>query len=866
MRPALPIHLPSAQPIQQSVETENASSAQTQALTRIPENGIRAILVGGGPRGVTQVVAEMNFLVEHATDFVRVQQLGGEYKIETVMVERNGADSLGRGNAWGKEQGGGTVNTGAEIAGIDYRPRLEAYFTAKRDKLLAAYYTANPAAASTLRSAFDGSEGPAEKPIMHRAIATRAEQGLEELEHFNRLRNRIADLFPFYKLTVLTKTEATAVDLSNPTKPSVTLVNTRSKGMIGKMQADLVRLNTGTTLASPIRDAEVAKHSFAQAMDPTKLADFLKSKNLLDEQGNLKTGTKLALGGTGLSLFDQIIALHGALPHGIGLLQPDKNSPVGYSVSKEAKERYQGTITIISNTPGKFIPPRHSHGVEWTQPERPLGSPAELHALFLHGSGEEVFKAWRVLLQSSVAVATGHTPGEVMQNGMTTEQLLGSQHQSTMKHVEILQGAKLLASDAAAQKEALNAGAHTLEGIRRTLFLETITGIGPTRDVGETVGTLSELAPHTFKGREGYPIHRAQLKAISEPNGEVTNENAPLMAAFNEYMADITSSPFRVHDMAYMLMEAGIARYMPGSYDSLKASSDERSLSFTGKDGQSAQFDAFIVSPTFNRSAEPVIRSLSGQVKPAHEAIPTLPQVGRNRRLLTKDGTASNVQDFSLNGKGEPIPGSRAKIGAFATDVNNKESATDVAPGLAFQRMALAHLTAAKIPGAARVLDEIYSKSLRPNEEEFNKEVALFKPFFKEAMDRAAFLESVSKAVGDDPAAFKELATRGRAREGRENLLSRYNFSQEQAPGNNATVRRYVNAMRSYSEKRRLLPEFKAPSRDDYYNRFVDVPIHIHEAAYKEALKLAIRHLDPNADLPISPDVTSRELDDTLLL
>jgi hypothetical protein len=318
--------------------------------------------------------------------------------------------------------------------------------------------------------------------------------------------------------------------------------------------------------------------------------------------------------------------------------------------------------------------------------------------------------------------------------------------------------------------------------------------------------------------------------------------------------------------MAYMLMEAGIARYMPGSYDSLKASSDERSLSFTSKDGQSAQFDAFIVSPTFDRSAEPVIRSLSGQVKPAHDAIPTLPQVGQNRRLLTKDGMASNVQDFSLNGKGEPIPGSRAKIGVFATDVNNKESATDVAPGLAFQRMALAHLTAAKIPGAARVLDEIYSKSLRPNEEEFNKEVALFKPFFKEAMDRAAFLESVSKAVGDDPAAFKELATRGRAREGRENLLSRYNFSQEQAPGNNATVRRYVNAMRSYSEKRRLLPEFKAPSRDDYYNRFVDVPIHIHEAAYKEALKLAIRHLDPNADLPISPDVTSRELDDTLLL
>src|SRR5205814_5857115 len=114
----------------------------------------------------------------------------------------------------------------------------------------------------------------------------------------------------------------------------------------GVIVGDTVRLNTGTTLSSPISDPAVSRHSFIQAMNPRVLEAFLAGKNLLDEAGVVKPGTKFALGGSRLSAYDQLLSLVPMMP----LFVSDDTVPLGYRVSDEAKAKYQGAITFISRT------------------------------------------------------------------------------------------------------------------------------------------------------------------------------------------------------------------------------------------------------------------------------------------------------------------------------------------------------------------------------------------------------------------------------------------------------------------------------------------------------------------------------------
>lgn len=844
----------SSNPYHASREPEKASQPArvSSSVTPTPVDGTRVVLVGGGPRGASQVVAELQFLMEHKQDFEALQAKGGKYNIETVLIHEGDEDSIGRGNAWGEEQGGGTVNTGAEggKGGMDYRNRLIEFFTANREPLMEDYRKTYPVAAATFKSALDGTEGAPGILVTSRGIATRREQGREELENFRRMREEVLPLFPFYKLEVKTGTQATAVDITNPAKPVVTF---RRGTHIKNLQADTVRLNTGTTLASPIRDEAVQRHAFTQAMHPEKLNTFLKDKGLLDDQGQLKQGTKLALGGSGLSAYDQVIALHPSMD----LFELDENAPIGYKITDSAKKKYQGAITFISNTAGKWIPPRHAHSPAWTQNTAPFGTENELQALFLHKQGQEVYDSWQHITDATVAIATDRVPSQVRQKGLSTEELLRQQHKSTVQHAERILAAKFLNGDA--KQQMLRKATHTLEGARRQAHFAAVLGLPLAEDLGAAVKKVGEGTPLTYKGIAGYMMIRGQLNAISEPGTEVSKNNAALLAVFEERAADLTSSPFRVHDMVPQLMESGIATYMAGSYSDLKENKDEgRALSFTSKDKTPAQFDAFIVSPTFNRGKEPTIASLAGQIKPVHPAIPNLPQVGKHRRILAESGELSNVEDHGLNGKGANIPGTRSKVGIFAYDVNNKESATEVAPSLAYRRMAQVHLAAVGSPNPVEEVENLYKKHI-PSDADYINEVGRFEPHFDSAIDKALFAQAVESTAGDNKDTYQALIEKGRTPAGRKEVLDAYRAIAGKDLDNPTTRQQalsaagpimeknlndperfeaYVRSMKTYESAQRQ--KFKPASNEEYQNRFVDSPLHVHEAVYREAFNIAL--------------------------
>ncbi|MDD9962937.1 MAG: hypothetical protein OXU70_12690 [Gammaproteobacteria bacterium] len=775
------------------------------ASVKRTERHWHVVSVGGGPRASTQVSAEIDFMLRHKEDFERIMKLGGQYDVRTTVIEQQSRDRLGQGRAWTKENQG-TVNTGAEDG---YKSRLSELYRDQRKGIEAALADKPVAAAMFAKAYSDSSDG---NPLTHRGATTRALLGKEENEHLEELVSLTQTdplLKEIYHLDLLTETKAAGIDLAHPQTPSV-LVQDRD-GNERVIEADTVRLNTGTTTASPLKasQAGVAEHAYIGPMYADGLRKTLEEKGLLDDAGKLKAGTSVLTGGSGLSLYDQLLSLDSFM----NLTVQDPSSPVGYRITEEAKEKYQGAILATSRTVGKWIPPRHSHTPEWTQATEPMAGAKEQHALFLHNQGEEVFKSWEDIMVGSIAAATGRTPKQVRGEGLETANLIKLQHQETEAH-------------AAAPKDDPHKASQTLFGAKRQASLGSILGFGMERDVGRMLEEMDEAAPLTYRGRGGYLIHRAQIKAITEPGTPVGEDNEKLMNVYRDRMMDVTASPYQVHDLVHQLMEAGILKYTQGSYGQIAATGAEKDadkpLSFTDDAGNVTKHDLFLVSPTFQRSRNPAEASLKDQVDSAGERAKGSWQVGPHRRVWTNRKELSHLEDNGLTGKGMAVlneAGRRTTIGAFAVDVNNRESAVQLAPGLAYRRFSQQHLAAAGERNPAEVVDALYEECL-PTDVEYREEAEKFRDVYHETMERAAFLKVIEGVENDDPNHYEELYAKGRTAEGRE-----------------------LAGGAAYLREKARIPPFSPANMREYFGRFVDAPEHIHQRVYMRALDLATHRL-----------------------
>ncbi|MBP0597285.1 hypothetical protein J8I26_04165 [Herbaspirillum sp. LeCh32-8] len=811
------------------------------------QNVNHRIIIGAGPRGTAQVIEDLQFMLKNRADFEKLMGQGAEYNIQTTLIDRKSKEYVARGNGWGPDQGVGTVNTSPEAA-QDHKNRLAKMYKANRDELSAKYAEQNPIAHSALNTAFKAPEGSADNPTTGRAALTRADQGKEEQDFFNALCEEAHAAFPFLKINVITEASVDRIDVSDPANPKVLVKSKANPSSSVALGARGVVINTGTTVKNPISDPEVLKHTFAQPMNPEHLNEFLAQKQLLDEHGELKQGAKLLVGGTGLSLYDQLIALHGSMK----LMEVDESSPFGYKLTDEAKAKYQDALTVVSFTAGKWISPRHTNTPQWTQAQPPLVSPEELHAAFLHEDGQEVYRSYASLAIASVARTLGLTPEQVHQNGLTTEALLTEQGASTRQHIDKLVEASSLTGPA--REQAVKEATWTLEGARRQAYLSMILGFGMTENPTETIQHMAELAPLTFKGRDGYLMERAQPAGVTTAEVAEGRGNKSEMDVLTTLTNDITASPFRVHYFAVMLAEAGILKYQQGSYNAFKAEPGDSQISFQGKQmKEPAKFDAFVVSPTFDRKAEKVLDSLSGKVESIHPDHPDLPALSGNRLMTStkeyEDGKVLlPIQDLSLNGLGVAL-GNRSKVGLVAYDVNNRDSAYDVSPGMTLRRMAQEHLYAVGLSGAAfEEVEKLYAKHSAVDRKTFDAEVAQFSDAFDSSQHKAAFANAVDKAIREDATVLNKGDTFGvlanlfaSSKLGAQaaGVVAKHMDANRELFGvdGDDRMRTFVTAGVDYAAQKPA--KFNPASPEKLFARSIDYPLHVHQAVYKDALAFA---------------------------
>lgn len=803
---------------------------------RLPAAKYRVLAVGFGPRTSTQLRALVTFLEAHKDDFDKLAKLSGKpFTIQYLGVERQSSRFLGRGHGWGPNQGWGTVNSGVETVGEDKSAGLLAYVEKNREQLKAAYRD-HPVLDALFTSAFP----PNKAPRLEAAALGRRQQGAEEHHQLRNALHKAGEL-PFLKVKVLTHTSVEAIDLSDPKKPAVNILN-RVTGRTDRIQSNTVRLNSGWTMDVPKGvQAPVQLHSFIRLMDNVALTRWLGDKGLLDEHHQLKPGKRLALGGAGLSAMDTLLALQDTMK----LFERDLAAPTGYRVTDEAKQKYQGALTFISRSPG-WIPPRHAHSPQWTQKTKGLGTTRMLHSAFLHRQGQAVFTDWPDVIRGSVAQACGMTPTQVRGRGLDTKQWLTEYHHANLAH--------LAARDTGNDDEA----AQTMPGAMRQASLATILGFGMERDLAQAQHDMERDAPLSFKGRTGYRFHRAQVAGISTiDNGGQLPENNDLLKSHRELMDYVTASPALVQEAAYLLEEAGIAKQVISDYSNLEVSpyGSARPLRLASAPPGTADFDAFLVPPTQRRNAEPAVASLADQVQPVHPSLPDLGKVTTNRRIVAKNGEPSHVEDFSLNGKGERI-GGRSTVGIFATDLNNRESATDVMYAIAARDAAIAVLTQAGFEDPTGTLDVLY-EAHKPTPDAFDAEVKQFAPDFRQLQIQAALVRSADQAARGDPKVFSQVINQGQVLGRAHNeitvrargamleplLQAKFDKIRGVAPDNNGATTKASGLQEpsaAFADAISQLEPFSPTDLDEFLSRFVDLPADVHEAVYQTALKLAL--------------------------
>ncbi|MDE0154951.1 MAG: hypothetical protein OXS28_05020, partial [Gammaproteobacteria bacterium] len=117
-----------------------------------------------------------------------------------------------------------------------------------------------------------------------------------------------------------------------------------------------------------------------------------------------------------------------------------------------------------------------------------------------------------------------------------------------------------------------------------------------------------------------------------------------------------------------------------------------------------------------------------------------------------------------LSGKGIRVSG-QSTLGIFATDVNNKESAVQIAPGLAYRRFAQEAMAAAGFKNPVEEIDNLYEKHL-PSNEAYQGEADKFQDHYHVGMRVAKYLEIIERKA-KTPDEYQKLYEAGRTEEGR---------------------------------------------------------------------------------------------------
>lgn len=669
---------------------DNKSVVESETPTHITAD---EIIVGAGPfgAGYLEQTAKLEEEFGDTLSACRGNQDHGKRKI--VVIDKTPSQDWGRGSPWLTKEHG-SMNSGAEIG---YGEPLTQHMARNYQTYADQTNTQSAPVRALMNAAV--LRGNDEAPDTTQAFSSRAQAAQEAADRFAAVVEKLEasdniDLVRIPEATV-TKIELNA---AGDQKARVTIATSSEAGREIDAQATDVFLATGTNEVKSVSQG-VSEHAFIQAMNTEDLRAFLSAKGCIDEDGLIKEGTKLLLGGLGLSNRDALTVVSNLMgikstgPDGSErvdlLFKENPNSPFGYEVNEAVAEKYQGAITIISAR-GTPLQPRFAHSPDcadipkvWENGKSPLLNPSMQHALRLHNDGREaICGTWNDLVKGCVAAAHDTLPSKVGAD-MDKEPLalLSEQHDACETHLSAvkkraeaenrLRDAVSISDKKQAEteiEEAKNVMNSHLNATYRKLAFSTALGFGgaanltsgdKTRQRGEAesssssqkseVDRLVERAPYTYAGRTGYPYLGAVMRSATDlDNVAQYGSNKEFTDVWAANFLHVTASPPIIHSIAGKMSEAGvISAFRKNRYEAIQVQTqpeDGRALMLETK-GETENFDALVVSPAV-RGLDPLEVQLLAQSENPAERYANEPF---GQSLRDKSGTLIGLPSFTKN-------------------------------------------------------------------------------------------------------------------------------------------------------------------------------------------------------------------------
>jgi hypothetical protein len=812
------------------------------------------VLVGGGPRGAMCLNAFVATMLAHDQDVDMLQRMGARYDIKINMIESQGKSELARGNSFGSE------HTGISNTGVNWKltPRLAASADEKSSSISsmgdiaskvrrsvsnhgateAQMKSTNRVAAIMFQKATSAaSTTPHGQVSLDTACLQRKDVGESLLATFKEFYGAAKQKMPYLQLNVQTNTKVQCLQLERGSDLAVSTFNKRT-GRTELIKADTVHLFTGSTLKAPDVQPPVRSMTYCGFMTPANLWGFLTPQGLLDEDKKLKVGSKILIGGTNLSAIDAMTAME---PY-MGLVEECPSEPGGYRINATAARDYADAITFVSYEPCMFPIPRVSFGQGWRQTSDAFGSTEQMHALFLHEHGQDLGNVWTVIQKAAIARTNGILPSQVDPHFTSTKEQLAFMYQSSLVYFENMEKAglaeKVYGSNSTEKKSYLDKATQSLYGARMQAACNRSDGYGMERDLEAARQRMAELAPLTWGGRHGWPMEKAQLAAITNPEFAAESSNEDLYRDWVKQDWDMIGSPPAMHSLIVKLCEAGVVKFVTAKYADIAAAPSHDKLSLLGD-----TYDVFLVSPVFDRSADVTAKALLGQVTPVHAELATHSLVGKHRAVISKDGTMLNVEDYGMSGCGAKIhhkDGSRSHLNAYAVDLNSLASAVDTMPSVAMRMATAAHLHAAGVDDPWSVVRALFHQCT-PSVAAYNAEVSKFAPMFQEAHEMAVYFKLLERTCDGDATVFATGYDASGTKAGRSAFL-------ETLCGTNNSI-----AKAEYDEQISNIPLFNPASKDGYFARFVDTTEKEDIMVYERAVELSKEHLFARASEAATP-------------
>ena len=659
-------------------------------------------IIGGGPAATETVHWLAQLFADYKPQMNELEKLTGKrFSAQVNVIERRPVGEIAQGNAWAADHGNSSMNTGIEPRAVEEH-KFGRWIT-DRSKLLGDTIGSHPMLKALFKSGFNSiyKKTADQKVTDHRSFLPRAVAGKYYQERFAAMLLKASQRLD---VKLVTDTTATAIELGSGEEPAITTLS--HSGNESKVKADLTMLATGTTLTSPITDESITEFCYQTSMNTEEVGRFLNDRGLLDPgTGKLAEGAKIGMGGTSLSLFDQLIAI---APH-MDLFVEADGEP-GYKINEAAAEKYQGALTIVSASKGNLVNPRTAlePAGEWTQTEPPLSSSSELWASVVTNPAYAL-KAYDKLAYAAIAHALGTTMQEVMKRAESTAELALAQKHDIEHFFQHMTAAKNAARPEDAQAEKMQASQSPSAALRQ-YHSAIYEGKVPSTDPSESMRRLKD----TF-GFAGDLVGTQKFIQMFMSKLTAGGASADSMRIYNKFFSDVAASPVHVQMAAGMLFESGIALHHPARYDAMQHREEGKPIVIMDVTGAAAvELDAFIVSPQFNADTE-FSKSLVGQVQPIHDELPQFPITKAGRTVVAADGRPTSVLNFGLQGAGRRIA-SGSTYGSTTIDINNHPSSMDAGRTAASFMMSVIALRTVEHPSpigeTIRLFEEAMSKAM----------------------------------------------------------------------------------------------------------------------------------------------------------